>query len=80
MKNYREELLFKNEFACIRLTLEKTQCGTRLRIKDLETGASTYLDPIELSSLCEWPEERRTELIRVGIYGSPDEARSESDE
>lgn len=59
---------FKNEFANIRLTVEHTRCGARLRVEDRETGGSTYLDPIELASLCTWPEERRAEWIQVGIY------------
>ncbi|MCK8673128.1 hypothetical protein M1M07_18685 [Rhodococcus sp. HM1] len=59
---------FRNEFANIRLTLEHTRCGARLLVEDRETGGRTYLDPIELASLCTWPEDRRAELIRVGIY------------
>lgn len=59
---------FRNEFACIRLTLEHTRCGPRLLVEDRETGDRTYLDPIELASLCTWPESRRAELIQVGIY------------
>lgn len=70
---------FRNEFANIRLTLEHTRCGARLLVEDRETGGSTYLDPIELASLCTWPEERRAELIRVGIYAFDETKRVGTD-
>lgn len=63
---------FRNEFASIRITLEETRCGSRLLIEDRETGGRAYLDPIELASLCVWPEDRRADLLQVGIYGYSD--------
>ncbi|NKY32460.1 hypothetical protein HGA13_05135 [Nocardia speluncae] len=65
-------ITLRNEFANIRLTLEHTRCGARLLVEDRETGAATYLDPIELAGLCLWPEERRAELLQIGIYAYDD--------
>lgn len=69
------QIVFRNEFANICLTLEETLCGARLLVEDRETGDSTYMDPIELASLCTWPEERRAELIQVGIYAHHDDPK-----
>lgn len=73
------QITFRNEFANIRLTLEETRCGSRLLVEDRETGDSTYLDPIELASLCMWPEERHAELIQVGIYEYSNDQKGRAD-
>lgn len=74
------QINFRNEFANIRLTLEETRCGSRLLVEDRETGDRGYLDPIELASLCIWPEERRAELVQVGIYEDNDRQKEHADD
>jgi len=71
------QIHFRNEFASITITLEQTRCGARLLVEDRETGGRAYLDPIELASLCVWPEDRRAELLQVGIYEYSDTKGSE---
>lgn len=44
-------MIISNEFAAVDITVDDTANGPRLRIKDLDTGESTYLDPLELQSL-----------------------------
>lgn len=61
-------ILVKNEFAALLVTCDRHGRGPRLRVEDLESGASTYLDPLELASLCQWPSWRREELLQVGPY------------
>ena len=65
---------FRNEFANIRITTESGQCGTRLKVTDLETSASTYLDPLELAGLCEWSEEERWLVVSGHMYGRTSQA------
>lgn len=57
-----------NEFASIRLTKETGRCGVRLKITDTETSASTYLDPLELAGLCEWPDRDHELAVVAPIY------------
>ena len=57
-----------NEFAHIRLTRETGRCGARLKITDLETDASTYLDPLELSGLCEWTDREHLLAVSAPAY------------
>jgi hypothetical protein len=44
-------LLLTSEFAKVKLDLDTSGNGTRLRIEDLKTGHIGYLDPLELESL-----------------------------
>ncbi|MBF4163107.1 hypothetical protein ISG29_15535 [Nocardioides sp. CBS4Y-1] len=60
--------VLRNEFANIRVSTEAGQCGVRLKITDLETGSSTYLDLLELAGLCEWPEEERLIPVQGHLY------------
>lgn len=63
-----------NEFASIRITREAGQCGPRLKVTDLETSASTYIDPLELASLCEMSESERTLVVSGPMYQYGSEA------
>ncbi len=65
----QQRIDFRNEFANIRLSTEVGRCGTRLKVTDLETSATTYLDPLELATLCEWPEEERRLVVAGQMYG-----------
>lgn len=62
--------VLRNEFANIRISTEHGRCGVRLKITDLETQAGTYVDLLELASLCEWPEEERLIVVHGHMYGN----------
>ena len=38
----------RSEFAHVRVEVDTTANGPRLMIQDIKTGATTYLDPLEL--------------------------------
>lgn len=63
-----EQMDFVNEFASIRLTREVGRCGVRLKVTDLETSATTYINPLELASLCDIPVEDRTVVVSGPMY------------
>jgi hypothetical protein len=44
-------MIILNEFADVKAELDSRANGPRLKIEDLETGTTTYLDPLELQSL-----------------------------
>lgn len=50
-------MILSNEFAAVDVGVDETANGPRLEIKDLETGESIYLDPLELQSLV-WVSHR----------------------
>lgn len=41
----------KNEFAMVEVMIDEHANGPRLLIRDLQTGTSIYLDPLELEAL-----------------------------
>jgi hypothetical protein len=43
--------LLKNEYASVKVTVDTEAKGTRLKVEDISTGTSIYLDPIELQAL-----------------------------
>jgi hypothetical protein len=43
--------LLKNEYASVKVTVDTEGKGTRLKVEDLSSGTSIYLDPIELQAL-----------------------------
>jgi hypothetical protein len=57
-----------NEFASVRISLDKNGLDPRLLVQDLETGDEILLSPIELASLCLADSEDRTNWLRVGQY------------
>lgn len=63
-----QRIILRNEFAAVSLELLTGGGGPRLKRVDLEHGTEAFIDPLELSSLCYWPEERRVELLLVGAY------------
>ena len=44
-------MILANEFAQVEVMLDEAGNGPRLRVVDLKTGKSGYLDPLELESL-----------------------------
>ena len=61
-----------SEFASVRLSVDRSANGPRLRIVDTETGDSAYLDPLELASLCRATDEDRIGWLAVGEYREDD--------
>lgn len=51
----QERLVLKNEFATVEVARDNTANGSRLLIKDLQTGRQVYLDPLELEALTRAP-------------------------
>ena len=43
--------VIKNEFAMVEVGRDDSAKGTRLMIRDVQTGASIYLDSLELETL-----------------------------
>ncbi|EIV91852.1 hypothetical protein [Frankia sp. QA3] len=57
-----------NEFAAVRISVDRRGNSPRLLVEDLETGESILLSPIELASLCLAAPEDRLDWLRVGAY------------
>lgn len=43
--------LLKNEYASVKVTIDTEGKGPRLKVEDLSSGSTIYLDPIELQAL-----------------------------
>lgn len=54
--------IIKNEFAAVEVEVDHQANGPRLRVEDLETGKTTYLDPLELENLA-WVPHRALEPL-----------------
>lgn len=56
-----------NEFADVEVSLDDAGNGPRLQLRDLRTGASIYVDPLQLESLV-WAAPRTLEeLVDPGM-------------
>jgi hypothetical protein len=64
----RELAILINEFAAVRLWLDRNGNGPRLLVEDLESGIEAFLDPLELSSFTVATPEDREDWLRVGNY------------
>ena len=64
----RELAILINEFAAVRLWLDRNGNSARLLVEDLETGDEVFLDPLELSSFTVATSEDREGWLRVGNY------------
>ncbi|MBB6406334.1 hypothetical protein [Arthrobacter sp. AZCC_0090] len=64
------EALIWNEFAEIRITLDFKGITPRLFLENLETGASTYLDPLELATIIDTPDELKFRWLNIGAYSN----------
>lgn len=51
-----------NEFACVRLSIDRSGNGPRLRIEDLSTSQVGYLDALVLEALA-WAAPDRLRLL-----------------
>lgn len=52
-----------SEFAEVRVTIDRTGRGPRLRIEDLKGGRVRLLDALELETLVWLPEENLVQLL-----------------
>jgi len=57
-----------NEFAAVRVSLDRAGHDVRLHVQDIESGAEILLSPIELASFCQASPEDRVGWLRVGQY------------
>jgi hypothetical protein len=57
-----------NEFASVRVSLDRAGHDVRLHVEDLESGAEILLSPLELASFCLATPEDRIDWLRVGQY------------
>jgi len=53
-----QDVVYRNEFAAVQVGRDESGNGVRLRIEDLTSGRSIYLDPLELEALT-WMDHRR---------------------
>ena len=67
----------RNEFAHVRVEVETAGNGPRLKIEDVKTGVSTYLDPLELESLAWMRHADLSPLLNPsqGRWRDPEETR-----
>lgn len=47
----QESQLLANEFASVRVEIDRTANGPRLKLTDVSSGVHAYLDPLELQCL-----------------------------
>jgi hypothetical protein len=57
-----------NEFASVRVEVVRGRRGARLLVRDLDSGASVSLDPLDLRSFCLASEDEQIAWLRSGVY------------
>jgi hypothetical protein len=57
-----------NEYAEVRVSVDYAGLTPRLFLENLETGRSTFLDPLELAAFIDTPDELRIQWLRVGAF------------
>jgi len=57
-----------NEYAEIRVSVDYAGLTPRLFLENLETGRSTFLDPLELAAFIDTPDELRVQWLRIGAF------------
>ncbi|MGD9701279.1 MAG: hypothetical protein AB7Q42_12335 [Acidimicrobiia bacterium] len=62
-----------SEFGWVRVSLDTSGLGPRLKVEDLESDDVVLLDAIELASMCHATEEQRKEWLRTGPYAIEEE-------
>ena len=63
-----ESAVIANEFAAVRVEVARRGRGVRLVVRDLESGASVSLDPLDLRSFCLASEDEQIAWLRSGAY------------
>lgn len=66
-----------NEFSHVRVELDPSGNGPRLKIQDAKTGQSIYLDPLELESLAWMRHADLAPLLNpaLGRWRDPEDVR-----
>ena len=62
------EVILTNEFASVRVSVDRRGHSPRLRVEDLESGGSVLIDPLELASFTEADDDDRIRWLLVGRY------------
>lgn len=57
-----------NEFAAVAVEVIRQGHGQRLRLRDLDSGASVTLDALDLRTFCLADEEEQRAWLRIGEY------------
>jgi hypothetical protein len=57
-----------NEYAEVRVSIDYNGLTPRLLLENLETGRSTFLDPLELAAFIDTPDELRIQWLRIGAF------------
>lgn len=58
-------MYLRSEFAAVEVELDQTANGPRLKVTDLESGQSVYLDPLQLQALTMIPDKLWDRLVVV---------------
>jgi hypothetical protein len=58
-----------NEFARVRVELDETALGDRLRVIDLRRGVEAHLDPLEVEALTRATHEQLRALVDPAAVG-----------
>jgi hypothetical protein len=65
-------IVLSSEFASVRVSLDNSGRGPRLKVEDLEADAVAFLDAIELASMCHATDEQRRQWLTTGPYAADD--------
>jgi hypothetical protein len=60
--------ILTNEFASVRVSVDRRGHSPRLLVEDLEGGGCALLDPLELASFTEADDDDRIGWLLVGRY------------
>jgi hypothetical protein len=60
--------ILANEYAAVRVSVDRQGHSARLLVEDLTTGNSVLLDPLEMASFCEAEDHDRDRWLLVGDY------------
>ncbi len=60
--------VIKNEFAAVNVEVDEQANGHRLKVEDLETGKTIFLDPLELENLAWVPHRALEPLMDPSAY------------
>jgi hypothetical protein len=66
-----ESAVIANEFAAVRVEVARYGRGVRLVVRDLESGASVSLDPLDLRTFCRASADEQIAWLRSGAYREP---------
>jgi hypothetical protein len=66
-----EAAVIANEFAAVSVEVVRQGRGVRLKLRDLESGATVSLDSLDLRSFCLASDEEQAGWLRSGVYRDP---------